>query len=199
MRLISADNVEDIATGAAVLGTGGGAELNVYEAIKKRRSIRDFTDQPIESEHLAQILDAARWAPTVSNQQRWKFVVVTDPTVKELIRKVSPGIFAMPAVFVVICMEKDPQASTWDEWTYAADAVVAAQNMMLAAFELGIGSCPALSFAKEAVQEILDIPEESEPELIVTFGHFKKLPKAPARPPLNKIVFSERYGKEWAT
>ncbi|MFQ6016286.1 MAG: nitroreductase family protein [Anaerolineae bacterium] len=173
--------------------------MDVLEAIKKRRSIRDFTDQPIEREHLAQILDAARWAPTVSNQQKWKFVVVTDPTVKELIKKVSPGIFAMPAVFVVICMEKDPEASAWDEWTYAADAVVAAQNMMLAAFELGIGSCPALSFAKEGVQEILDIPEGIEPELIVTLGHFKKLPKAPARRPLNEIVFGDRYGEEWTS
>jgi len=110
--------------------------------------------------------------------------VVTDPTVMEMIRKVSPGIFTTPATFIVICIEKAADAPPWDEWTYAADCGVAAQNMMLAAFALGIGSCPALSFAKEAVREILDIPEGVEPALIVTLGHFERLPEAhrPCRP-----------------
>lgn len=171
--------------------------MDVLEAIRQRRSIRKFTEEPVEKELLTRILDAARWAPTGGNQQRWRFVVVTDPTVKELIRKVSPGIFAMPAAFVVICMEKDPEASAWDEWIYAADCAMAAQNMMLAAFALGIGSCPAVSFAKEAVGEILEVPEGIEPELIVTLGHFEELPQAPAKRPLEEIAFADEYGKEW--
>ena len=76
--------------------------MDVLEAIKQRRSIRQFTEQAIERELLEQILDAARWAPTAGNQQRWRFIVVTDPTVKEMVRKVSPGIFATPAAFIGI-------------------------------------------------------------------------------------------------
>ncbi|TEU12026.1 MAG: hypothetical protein E3J21_22220, partial [Anaerolineales bacterium] len=102
--------------------------MDVLEAIKQRRSIRQFTEQAIERELLEQMLDAARWAPTAGNQQRWRFIVVTDPTVKEMVRKVSPGIFATPAAFIVICAEADPDASAWDEWTYLADCAVAAQN-----------------------------------------------------------------------
>jgi len=105
--------------------------MDVLEAIKQRRSIRQFTEQTIERELLEQILDAARWAPTAGNQQRWRFIVVTDATVKEMVRKVSPGIFATPAAFVVICAEKVPDANDWDEWTYLADCAVAAQNIML--------------------------------------------------------------------
>lgn len=69
--------------------------------------------------------------------------------------------------------------------------------MMLAAFALGIGSCPALSFAKEAIREILDIPEGVEPTLIITLGYFERLPEPPERLPLSRIAHADRYGKEW--
>ncbi len=171
--------------------------MDVLEAIKQRRSIRQFTEQAIERELLEQILDAARWAPTAGNQQRWRFTVVTDPTVKEMVRKVSPGIFATPAAFVVICAEAAPDASDWDERTYLADCSIAAQNIMLAAHALGLGTCVALSYARSAVQEILDIPDQVKPELVITLGYPAEDPAPPPRLPLNQIVFAEKYGKEW--
>ena len=126
-----------------------------------------------------------------------KIIVVTDPTMKEMVRKVSPGIFATPAAFIVICAEKDPDASDWDEWTYLADCAVAAQNIMLAAHALGLGSCVAISYARAAVQEILDIPDQVKPELIVTLGYPAEDPSPPPRLPLSQIVFADKYGKEW--
>jgi nitroreductase len=171
--------------------------MDVLEAIKQRRSIRQFTEQAIERELLEQILDAARWAPTAGNQQRWRFIVVTDPTVKEMVRKVSPGIFATPAAFIVICAEAAPDASDWDERTYLADCSISAQNIMLAAHALGLGSCVALSYARSAVQEILDIPDQVVPELIVILGYPAEAPLPPPRLPLSQIVFADKYGKEW--
>jgi len=171
--------------------------MDVLQAIKQRRSIRQFTEQAIDRNLLEQILDAARWAPTAGNQQRWRFIVVTDPTVKEMVRKVSPGIFATPAAFVVICAEKVPDASAWDEWTYLADCAIAAQNIMLAAHALGLGSCLAISYARTALKEILDIPEQVEPELVVTLGYSAEDPAPPSRLPLSQIVFADEYGKEW--
>ena len=56
-------------------------------------------------------------------------MVVTDPTIEGLVRKVSPGIFAMSAAFIVICAEKASVADDWDEWTYLADCAIAAQNV----------------------------------------------------------------------
>ena len=98
--------------------------MDVFEAIKGRRSIRQFADEALRKETLDKLLDAARWAPTASNQQRWRFVVVTAPTVKELIKKFSPGIFAVPAAFIVICVEKALGARAWDEATYLADCAM---------------------------------------------------------------------------
>lgn len=171
--------------------------MDVLEAIKQRRSVRQFTEQAIERELLEQILDAARWAPTAGNQQKWRFVVVTDPTVKEMVRKVSPGIFATPAAFVVICAEKVPGASDWEEWTYLADCAIAAQNIQLAAHALGLGGCLAISYGRTALKEILDIPAQAEPELVVTLGYPAEDPSPPPRLPLSQIVFADEYGKEW--
>ncbi len=171
--------------------------MDVFEAIKRRRSIRQFSDEPIGKDALEKLLDAARWAPTASNQQRWRFVVVTSPPVKELIRKFAPGIFLMPAAFIVICAEKAPDANPWAEATYLADCAIAAQNIMLAAYEMGIGSCPALSYAKVAISEILDLPERVEPLLVITLGYPAEDPEPPPRLDLSQIAFLDEYGKEW--
>ncbi len=171
--------------------------MDVLEAIKGRRSIRQFTGEPIAKEALERLLDAARWAPTASNQQRWRFVVVTSPAIKELIKKFAPGIFAMPAAFIVICAEKEAGATPWAEETYLADCAIAAQNIMLAAYEMGIGSCVALSYARVAVKEILNLPEPIEPLLIVTLGYPAEAPAPPPRLELKQIAFLDEYGKEW--
>jgi nitroreductase len=173
--------------------------MDVLEAIKARRSIRQFTDKPIGKDALEKLLDAARWAPTASNQQRWRFVVVTSPSTKELIKKFAPGIFAMPAAFIVICAEKEPGANPWAEATYLADCAIAAQNIMLAAYEMGIGSCVALSYAKVAIQEILSLPENVEPLLVITLGYPAEDPAPPPRLELNQIAFRDEYGKEWTS
>jgi nitroreductase len=173
--------------------------VDIFEAIKGRRSIRQFTDEPIGKDALEKLLDAARWAPTGGNQQRWRFVVVTSPSVKKLIKKFAPGIFVMPAAFIVICVEKEPGANPWAERSYLADCAIAAQNILLAAYEMGIGSCLALSYAKVAIKEILNLPEDVEPLLVVTLGYPAEDPEPPPRLELNQIAFMDEYGKEWTS
>ncbi len=171
--------------------------MDVLEAIRRRRSIRKYTDQPVPKESLETLLDAARWAPTASNQQRWRFLVVTDHSTRELIRKCSPGVFVGPPVYVVICAEEIPDAGDWDRRTYLADCSIAAQNMMLAAHALGLGSCVILSYSPTAIQEILDLPELTRPVLVVTLGYPAEDPEPPVRRALGEIAFEEQYGREW--
>ena len=173
--------------------------MDVFEAIKGRRSIRQFTDEPIGKDALEKLLDAARWAPTASNQQRWRFVVVTSPSLKDLVRKFAPGIFVMPAAFIVICVEKAPDANPLAEVTYLADCAIAAQNIMLAAYGMGIGTCVVLSYAKVAIAEILNIPEGIEPLLVLTLGYPAEAPEPPPRLELNQIAFMDEYGKKWTS
>jgi nitroreductase len=68
---------------------------------------------------------------------------------------------------------------------------------MLAAHEMGIGTCVALSYAKSAISEILELPENVEPMLVVTLGYPAEAPEPPPRFELSKMAFEERYGQEW--
>lgn len=171
--------------------------MNVMEAIKARRSIRQFTDQPMEKDKLDKLLEAARWAPSGGNLQKWRFVVVTSASQKELVRQFAPGIFAMPSAFIVICAEVEPDANEWKKKLYLADCSIAAQNIMLAGHEMGIGTCVALSYAKSAISEILELPKEFEPMLVVTLGYPAEDPEPPPRLELSAMAFEERYGQEW--
>jgi len=171
--------------------------VDVFKAIKGRRSIRQFTDEPIGRDTLGKLLDAARWAPTSSTQQKWRFLVVVSPSVKELISNFSPGIFAVPAAFVVVCVEKTSGESPVWEFTHAAACVLAAQNIMLAAYEMGIGSCIAVSYSRIAVREALNIPEDVEPLLIISLGYPAEDPEPPPRLDLSQIASIDAFGKRW--
>ena len=171
--------------------------MDVMEAIKGRRSIRQFTDEPIEKDKLERLLEAARWAPSGGNLQRWRFVVVTSQSQRELVKKFAPGIFAMPAAFIVICAELEADANEWKQRLWLADCSIASQNIMLTAYEMGIGTCVALSYAKSAISEILELPENVEPMLVVTLGYPAEDPEPPPRFELSEMAFEERYGQEW--
>jgi len=124
-------------------------------------------------------------------------VDVTDPTIKGLVRRVSPGIFALPTVFIVICAGRAPDASEWNEWTCLADCAIAAQNIMLAAQALGLASCVAISYTQTALKETLDIPDRLIPELMITLGCPAEDLAPPPRLALSQIVFANQYGKVW--
>jgi nitroreductase len=171
--------------------------VEVFEAIRGRRSIRRFTDQPLPKEALDELLEAARWAPCGGNLQRWRFVVVTSPSTKELIKKFAPGIFDMPAAFIVVCVQTVQGKHHRDEATYLADCSMAAENIMLQAHAMGIGTCVALSYAKVAIRRILNIPEDVEPMLLITLGYPAEQPEAPPKLTLPEIAFLDEYGKEW--
>ena len=171
--------------------------MDVFEAIKGRRSIRQYADKAIGQDLLERLLDAARWAPSASNQQRWRFVAVTSSQTKGLIKQFAPGIFSMPAAFIVICIEKEPGANPWAKAAYWADCAIAAQNIMLAAYAEGIGSCIVLSFSGAAIKEILDIPEGIEPLFVLTLGYPVETPQPPSRLALHQIAFVDAWGKEW--
>ena len=167
----------------------------VLEVIKGRRSIRAFEDRGIPDEYLRIILEAGIWAPSGGNLQPWEFILIKK---KELINKVkliSPGLFGDPATIVVLCINREvtKKAGRMSEHVPLMDISMAAQNMMLMAYALGIGSCAVLSFNKVALQELLSMPEHVEPALLVSLGYPKTVPKPPKRKPLNEVVHVDGY------
>ena len=173
--------------------------MKLVDIIKGRRSIRRFKDKKIPKEDLLKILEAGIWAPSGSNIQPWEFILVTDNDTIEKIKLISPGLFGTPTAIIIICINKErsKKAGKLGETMAIMDVSMAAQNMMLMAYSLGIGSCPIVSFNKVALKELLEIPENVEPVLIISLGYPEFWPKPPKRRPLEEVVHFEKYGRNF--
>jgi nitroreductase len=173
--------------------------MDVWAAIRTKRMVRQFEDRPLDPTHLDRILDAGRHAASSKNQQRWDFVVVQD---RERLRALSGvGTYAghvAGAAAAVALLTPDPTrpgASLSLVW----DLGLAAENMMLAAWELGIGSCPATVYDQDLVREILGHPADRWCGYVLSFGYpadpedLTRPPRAGGRRPLDEIVHRERW------
>ncbi len=166
--------------------------MEVLEAIKTRRSIRSFKAQPISDEDAVKILEAARWAPSGGNRQAWAFIYVKDPQVLRMVRNCSTGFYGNAAAAMVIGMAGGARGIG------LLDVGFAAENILLAAQALGIGSCPIASFNKEAVKKIVNGPEDWEPVLLISLGYPDTVPNPPSKKLLSEIVYLDAFGKRWS-
>ena len=165
--------------------------MELFEAIRERRAIRKYRPSPISDDDIKKILVAAKWAP-YANLHPWEFIVLKDRKFVRNLWKISPGSFGNAPVAIVICANQEKA-----NFPPMTDASFAAQNILLAAYGLGLGSCPITSFPKSAVRELLSIPKRIEPLIIVAIGYSDERPSPPSRPPLDEITFSEEYGKKY--
>jgi len=175
--------------------------MDVFEAIKGRRSVRQYKPDVVPKELVEKILDAARWAPSGGNIQPWKFIVISDRNLVELLRKVSPGYLGETPSAILVCSDKEKAhrigGALGRDYLSVADCAMAVENMLLAAYALGLGSCVVKSFSRIAVKEMLEIPEDIEPELLVMIGYPARTPPPPARIPLKEIAYLNKYGQEF--
>jgi nitroreductase len=165
--------------------------VEVLEAIRTRRSVRSFKDDRISDEDAAKILEAARWAPSAGNKQPWSFIYIKDPQVLRMIKNCSPGFYADATATIVVGIDKK------DEQRGVLDVCFAAENILLAAHALGIGSCPIVSFNGDAVREIVNAPETWQPILVISLGYPDKIPSPPSKKELSEIAYIDFYGRKW--
>ena len=168
--------------------------MEVFEAIKGRRSIRKYTKDSVPEDLIVKILEAGRWAPSAGNSQPWSFIVLRDEDVRRKVAEATTyGKFLADAplgIAVVI----DPRASTHP----VEDGAIATQNMLLAAHALGLGACWIgfyNSIYKGRVKEILGIPEDKRLLSIVSIGFPAESPTK-TRKELGKITFTDKYGRK---
>jgi len=158
--------------------------------IKERRSIRRYTDRPIEKRMLEEIVDCGRLAPSAKNIQPWHFIVVTDKEKLSKIAELVPwGYFIKDSgACVVVCGEKGVKR-------FREDCCLAAENIMLAAKALGIGSCYVAALEKDVggVKDLLKIPENIEIVCFISLGYFEENPEARDKKDLNEIIHWESF------
>lgn len=163
--------------------------MDIFEAIKDRRSIRRYRTDAVPQELLQQVLEAARVAPSAANRQAWKFVVVTDAaTRQELVPACRSQQFVGQAPVVIAACATEA-GRKWNQ----VDLAIAIDHMTLAAHGLGLGTCWIGAFEEEAVRGILGIPEGVSVVVLLTLGYADGPGRPPSRKPLGEVVCYQRY------
>jgi nitroreductase len=145
--------------------------VETWDAIRTRRNVRRFEDRPLDPGHVDRIVAAAALAPSSMNEQRWAFVVCRDP--ERLRQLAQAGDYAdhvanAAAVIAFLTpIADDPETRE----SIAFDLGQAVENAMLAAWDLGIGSCHASVYDEPLVRRLLGYPEALRCDLLVSFGH----------------------------
>lgn len=135
--------------------------MNVFDAIRTRKSVRQYLDKPIEAEKLTAVLEAGRLAPSASNRQEWRFIIVRDPATRKKLAEAANGqtfIGEAPAV-IVACAETDGHIMRCGQPCYPIDVAIALDHITLAAVESDLGTCWIGAFDEERVKDLLDIPD----------------------------------------
>jgi nitroreductase len=162
-------------------------EMDTLEAIRKRRSIRRYTEDAIPKADLETIVDAGRLAATGSNRQPWDFVVVTNRTTIEQFKAAGAWIGKAGAVIVVVM---DPASRWWIE-----DGAAAIENMLLASTALGYGSCWVEGDAlprEEQFKTLLGVPSEKRVMALLPIGVAAETPTVEKKL-LEKVLHWEKY------
>ena len=158
--------------------------MDVETIIKTRRSVRVFSDKPVEKEKLEALGLAAIWAPTGGNAQPWHFIIITRKETIKLIKTISPGLLGDPQAVIAVLADKQynvRKMGSIGETLALMDCSMAAENIMLRAWDLGLGSCAVRSFNQKALREVLAVPEHISVELLITLGYPGHEPAPPPR------------------
>ena len=168
--------------------------MELQDAILGRRSIREYEDRAIEPELLTHLLRMAIYAPNGGNIQCWRFGVITERKMIRLIEGVSPGLPRQAAAIIAICSDiSETEAHGIDTFCCTIDTAMAGENIQLAAYEAGLGSCTVISFNRTAVTALLELPAEIKLEYLITLGYPVKEASCPPRKPPEEVTFYNRW------
>jgi nitroreductase len=168
--------------------------MTVFEAIQGRKSIRKYSDKPVEQEKLDRVLEAARLAPSAGNGQHWKFIVVTDKDKRDELMKISGNqAFIGQAPVVLVAVGTKPGIMTNDQPAEAVDLSIAMSFMLLEAHEQGLGACWIARYDQQSVRDLLDIPASATAVAITALGYAAEEPAGRPRKKLEEIVCYNRF------
>jgi len=175
---------------------------DLFAVLKNRHACRHFEPKSIPDEVLDKLAYAAHRAPTGGNSPHRFVVVVKDPARLRVLKLASPGYFGDSSAAIIVCTdlriaEKGLGKLGMDQCAMY-DAGAAAENVVLAAYALGLGASFIKSYSETALKRILELPEECRTELVVSLGY----PARDEPPPIRKrkggkLTYRDRYGRCW--
>ena len=170
--------------------------MDVFEAIKKRRSIRSYEDKPIEEDKLKKVLEAGRLAPSAANRQEWKFVIVKDRFLKKKIAAAAnkQNFISQAGAIIVGCGTECFNVMTCGQYAYTVDVSIAMTQMSLQAVEEGLGTCWIGAFKEDEVKKILNLPDEVRVVELMTLGYPAYVPEPTLRKKLDEVISYDGWG-----
>jgi nitroreductase len=171
----------------------------VWDAVSCRRVVRSFADRPLEDAHLDRILRAGRRANSSKNQQRWAFIVCRDRAHLGQLAAVGRWADHLAGAAVAVALVTPDPARDDAPLSLMFDIGMAADSMMLAAWELGIGSVPATVYKQDLARSLLGYPEDHHCEFLLSFGYpadpsdLTRPLRRGGRRPLAELVHEERW------
>ena len=165
--------------------------MNCIEQILSRKSIRKFKNIPVSEEVLNNILEAGRRSPSATNMQPWHFVIAKDQKAKEACSCGGFNRFTSDASFIVIGLYK--QSEVIIEKLSLMDVTIALQNMVVAAWVQGVGSCWMGAFDERKLKDTLNLPTDSRIVGAVAFGIPDENPNQPPKKPLTEIFHFDKW------
>jgi nitroreductase len=164
--------------------------------IAERYSVRAYRPDPVEDDKLRQVLDAARLAPTAANRQPIQLIVMHTAGREEEIGRIyhRPWFIQAPLVIAVCAISSQAWVRESDRFNARLiDAAIVADHLILAAADLGLGTCWVAAFNVEAAREVLRLPPEAEPVIFTPLGYPADQPGQKVRKSLEELVRYEHW------
>jgi len=165
--------------------------MSALDAIMGRKSVRRYQPKKIPEDVLQQILLAGRQAPSAENKQPWHFIILTDQKIKEQLSKGIWNTFVKDSACTIVGCNYvgSAYARKWSE----IDVTIALENMVIAAWSLGIGSCWVGDFKETQVRKLLKIPRDWKVISLITLGYPSETPITTTRKQLKEIISYDKF------
>ena len=162
------------------------------QIVFSRRSIRQYTDQPVSEADITSLLEAGMAAPSAMNKRPWHLVAVSDKQVIQTIAQSPPYSRTLPGAALIIVVCGDPSVSDW----WLQDCTLATQNILIAATALGLGSvflgCHGKAVREDPIRQALGIPDEIRMASVLCIGH-----PAEEKEPRTQYDPSQAHRNQW--
>ena len=168
--------------------------MDIYKAIRTRRSVRVFKDDMVSRDVLDKIFEAVRMAPSAHNAQDYKFIIVRKGEKKRALARAAKQRFVAEAPVIIAAVSLNPgDIMSSGVPAYAFDLGIALDHLTLAAAEEGLGTCYIGSFSQEEAKKILEVPEEYTIAMLMTVGYPYDDPAPKSRKKINELVCEEKF------
>ena len=181
--------------------------MEFKDVVEARRSVRKFSDEGVGDDLVQYVLGMARLAPSWKNSQCWRFIVVRDEDARAKVASAVPMVnswLRKAPVIVVVCADPDRSGYHNEMGYFLVDAAIASEHLVLAATDIGLGTCWIGLFEEDRLKETLDIPENVRVVTLLPLGHpanrvgvgermTKVLVRSDKRKPLEELVHWERW------